>query len=104
MRLRRRKGMTQAELARKMNTSIRMISYYERAMKNPELATIEALAKALEVPVESIWKQKSRPSATMVPNRSLQKKLNLVEKLPKEDQMYIAKTIDLLAERNGIAK
>jgi hypothetical protein len=47
----------------------------------------------------------SNPLAhTETPPLSLQKRLSVVARLPKEDQVYIAKTIDMLAERRGIAR
>jgi len=99
---RRRKGYTQEELAKLVATSKRVISYFEREAKNPTLDTIRKLARVLEVPPEKLLNPdapgKQEPKAI----RSLQKKLGVVHKLPPEDQRYIAKMIDLVAERNGV--
>jgi len=103
MRIRKRKGLTQGELAKRMGTSIRMISYFERQMKNPEMSTLEKLAQALGVPPGDLLKlEKGKVVEEPVPNPSLQRKLNLVHRLPPEDQKYIAKTIEMLAEKNKL--
>jgi transcriptional regulator with XRE-family HTH domain len=48
--IRTRKGLTQRELAERLNTSVRIISYYEREAKNPTIEFIEKAANALDVP------------------------------------------------------
>jgi transcriptional regulator with XRE-family HTH domain len=105
MKLRKRKGLTQGQLAERMGTSIRMVSYFERQMKNPEVATLEKLAQALGVqPGELLKAEKGGAAEEPVPNRSLQSKLNLVHQLPVEDQKYITKTIEMLADKNKLRK
>jgi transcriptional regulator with XRE-family HTH domain len=100
MKFRKRKGLTQGQLAERMGTSIRMVSYFERQMKNPEVATLEKLAQALGVqPGELLNAEKGRLTEEPVPNRSLQSKLKLVHQLPAEDQKYITKTIEMLAAK-----
>jgi transcriptional regulator with XRE-family HTH domain len=104
-RIRKRKGLTQGELAKRMGTSVRMVSYFERQMKNPEVATLEKLAQALGVePGELLKTGKGKAAEEPMPNRSLQRKLNLVHQLPAEDQKYIAKTIEMLAEKNNLGE
>ena len=102
MRLRRKQGMTQKELAEKMGASIRMISYFEREMSNPEMETIEKLSRALNVPKEKIIKpDKQSELHSPIANRTLEKRLRVVEGLPEEDQKYVFKTIDMLVEKNS---
>lgn len=48
--LRKRKGITQVELARKLKVTQRGISYYENETDNPSMEIIEKIAKALGVP------------------------------------------------------
>lgn len=42
--------MTQAELAKKINTSYVVISQYENNKRNPKIQTIEKIATALDIP------------------------------------------------------
>ena len=47
-------GMTQAELAAKLNVTPQNISQYERGIKNPKIGTLNKIAKALGVPVTEL--------------------------------------------------
>lgn len=44
-------GITQRELADRLNTSREMVDYYERRAVNPALEVVRGCAKALNVPV-----------------------------------------------------
>jgi transcriptional regulator with XRE-family HTH domain len=102
--IRKRKGITQVELARKMGTTQRAISYYENPETNLSLDVLTKIAKSLEIPVKKLLDfEKEEPEAT-VSSPSLQKKINLISQLPHADQMYISKTIEMLAMKNGLVK
>ena len=47
-------NMTQAELAKKLNTSYVVISQYENNKRNPKLGTIEKIAVALGIPTKAL--------------------------------------------------
>lgn len=49
---RKNAGMTQAELASKLNVPYQSISQWERGTRNPKYDTLERLADALDVPLE----------------------------------------------------
>jgi transcriptional regulator with XRE-family HTH domain len=49
-RLRAEAGLTQMQLGNRADVDHSVISRYERAMRDPQLEAIAALAKALEVP------------------------------------------------------
>jgi transcriptional regulator with XRE-family HTH domain len=53
-RLRKAKGLTQAELAEKVNVSRAFITLVEAAEKTPSLDTCYRLAKALGVPLSGL--------------------------------------------------
>ena len=53
---RTRQGMTVAELARLADLSIGMLSKVENGQTSPSLATLNALARALNVPVTSLFR------------------------------------------------
>jgi transcriptional regulator with XRE-family HTH domain len=48
---RRAKGITQRELADRLNTTREMVDYYERRAVNPALEVVRGCAKALNVPM-----------------------------------------------------
>ncbi len=66
VRGRRRKGMTQEQLATAAHTSVRSVWAIESVVpeSNPELKTISALAAALKVEVADLFK--TRPESELV--------------------------------------
>lgn len=55
-RIRLEKGMTQGDICRKLGLDRAYISNLESGKKNPTLATIEKIAKALEVSPDNLIK------------------------------------------------
>lgn len=55
-RIREEKGMTQVELCRKLEVDRAYMSNIENGKKNPTLATIEKIAKALGVSLDELIK------------------------------------------------
>jgi transcriptional regulator with XRE-family HTH domain len=103
-KMRKQKGLTQEQLAEKMGTTKRAIAYYERKMTNPSIATIEMLAKALEVPKEKLLglgKKKVEVEIPIAQSRMLQQVWPMAVDLPIKDQQYLAKMIRTLAAQNG---
>lgn len=100
--VRNKKGMTQRELAEKMEVSQRVISYYENPTTNLSIDVLTKIAKALDVPRKKLLDMDEEITEEPGPIRALQKKLSLVPKFPAADQQYIAKMIDMLAVKNGL--
>lgn len=59
--LRKEKGMTQKELADKLNITDKAVSKWERDVALPDTATIPKLAEILEVSVEELMNGKTTP-------------------------------------------
>ena len=59
--LRKEKGMTQKELADKLNITDKAVSKWERDISLPDTATIPKLAEVLEVSVDELMNAKSVP-------------------------------------------
>lgn len=59
--LRKEKGMTQKELADKLNITDKAVSKWERDISLPDTATIPKLAEILEVSVEELMNAKATP-------------------------------------------
>lgn len=51
---RKKIGLTQKQLAQKLNVSQAMIGQYENGLRKPKFETILKIAEALEVPVDSL--------------------------------------------------
>ena len=58
--LRKEKGMTQNELAEKMNVTDKAVSKWERDLSCPDINTISKLADVLNVSVEELLKAKKQ--------------------------------------------
>lgn len=61
--LRKEKGMTQNELAEKMNVTDKAVSKWERDLSCPDVNTISKLADVLGVSVEELLKAKKQEGA-----------------------------------------
>ena len=74
--LRKRKGMTQNELAEKMNVTDKAVSKWERDLSCPDVNSISKLADILGVSVEELLKAKKKDDS----NTKLKDLINLIFK------------------------
>ena len=58
--LRKKKGLTQSELAEKMNVTDKAVSKWERDLSCPDVNTISKLAEVLDVSVEELLNAKEQ--------------------------------------------
>jgi transcriptional regulator with XRE-family HTH domain len=102
--LRKKKGLTQTELGRKMGVSQRVVTYYENEAMNISWDAITSFAKALEIPTRKLLESsdENEEPDRQVP-KALQKKLSLVARFSPADQQYIAKMIEMVAIKNGLS-
>lgn len=61
---RKKRGLSQKELGKKIGMSQQMIAQYENGNRNPKMETIEKIANALEVPTFNLVETKSSVSGT----------------------------------------
>lgn len=74
--LRKEKGMTQNELAEKMNVTDKAVSKWERDLSCPDINTISKLADILDVSVEELLKAKKKENS----NTKMKDLVNLIFK------------------------
>ena len=74
--LRKEKGMTQNELAEKMNVTDKAVSKWKRDLSCPDINTISKLADILDVSVEELLKAKKRENS----NTKMKDLVNLIFK------------------------
>ena len=74
--LRKQKGMTQSELAEKMNVTDKAVSKWERDLSCPDINTISKLADILDVSVEELLKAKKQDYS----NNKIKDLINLILK------------------------
>jgi len=94
-RLRKAAGVTQAELAKAIGTSQRMIAYYERHSLELPARHLPQMAKALGVTVDQLLGVETVKSASPQEGR-LWRKLKEVNRLPPKDQKAVIYYIDAL--------
>jgi transcriptional regulator with XRE-family HTH domain len=99
--LRKKVGITQAQLADAIGTSQAAVAAYETGTKAPELAKLPAIAKALGVSVADLFKEEPGGSQAakvrMSPNRRAIKLQKAFEKLKPVEQQLVLKQVEGLA-------
>ena len=99
--LRKKAGLTQAELAVAIGTSQAAVANYESGSKAPELAKLPAIAKALGVAVAELFEEgqtgQQAAKARGNPNRRTVKLQKAFEKLKPVEQQFVLKQIEGLA-------
>ena len=74
-KLRREKGMTQAELAEKLNVSVQAVSKWENDVSRPDLERIGELAAVLDTTAEFIINGDALETPTELKNGNIAKRL-----------------------------
>lgn len=94
--IRRKKGLSQPELAQRMGTTKRMVSHWEREVEKPYAELIQKLAQALDVPEAVFLKAKAAEQVAEVPSviRSLKQRLPKLSTLSRKDQENLVGVID----------
>ena len=94
-RLRRDKGLTQAELAQALSVSQPVVSDYENDVIKVSGEMVIQLAQILGVSAdELLGLAKLARTTTAIKNRRIYRQLQSIDRLPKRDQEALARTID----------
>lgn len=102
--LRKKKGMTQTEMGKKMGVSQRVVSYYENEATDISLEALTAIAQALEVPRRKLLVDTNESGAEDIPlPRPLQKRFEKVRKLSPKAQKSLQDYIDMLLKMEQLA-
>jgi len=100
--LRRQKGLSQRELAERMQTTQKMVDYYERRAANPALEVIQKAAAALEVAPAQLIGDDAAPlkvSRKAGPTGKVQRVFEDVSRLPRRQQEQIVKVVSALVSQ-----
>ncbi|MDQ3001820.1 MAG: helix-turn-helix transcriptional regulator [Fibrobacterota bacterium] len=102
--LRKKKGMTQTEMGKKMGVSQRVVSYYENEATDISLEALTAIAQALEVPRRKLLLDTNESGTEEIPlPRPLQKRFEKVRKLSPKAQKSLQDYIDMLLKMEQLA-
>lgn len=100
--LRRAKGLTQRDLAKKSGLSQRMIAYYEKRVKRPPANVLPLLAKILGVSIDELLGLKG--SVNFSPkNPRVWKKIQQINNLPPKEQKAVAHFVEALLAKQKLA-
>ena len=101
---RRAKGWSQSQLAELLNTTRKMIDYYERRAVNPSLDFIQSAAEVFDVSVgEMLGSEPRRSRSKPGPPSQLQLRIEKVKRLPRKEQEFVIKFLDTVLERAGMS-
>jgi len=92
--LRKRRGMTQLELAERLRMSQSLLSRYERGLIRLHGQLVAEFAKALRVSADELLGLKPTKSNGFVPERRFLRRLEKVHKLSKRQKENLLGTID----------
>lgn len=89
--LRKKLGMTQAELAEKLSISDKAVSKWENGVGYPEITMLPLLAETFSVPIDYFFK--GRPKGIAVAGNILTDIVNIIDKYPEKNMLtYIEKS------------
>jgi len=85
---RRKKGLTQPELAELINSTDRNISNYETGYSFPSISVLYGISNALSTSVDYLLGLSDDPSISKESNYLTSEDLQLIAKLKSEEEMY----------------
>ena len=97
--LRRAKGLTQRELADRVETTRAMIDYYERRAANPTLEVVERVARALDLSPAELLGVEAPTQSRRGPAGKLRVLFDEVSRLPRRQQEKIAEVVAALVSQ-----
>lgn len=94
--LRKKKGITQVQLAEQLGVSIEMVKYYETRATHPNSSILLKISDVLGVNIDDLFHEgtKNKPG----PESELEKCFDKVAMLPKRKQQRIISVVNTLAE------
>lgn len=97
--LRRREGLSQAELAEKLNIAKSTVSMYERDERKPSFEMLEAIADFFNINMDTLVGSAQKP-AQKTPEEKEREEINrLLDQVRPEDRMTVLALLKSLAHR-----
>jgi transcriptional regulator with XRE-family HTH domain len=102
-RLRREKGLTQAELAERLQVSQPVVSDYENDVIRLPADVVVQIAQILDASTDELLgvKPPIPRSGTGIKNRRLYRRMQEIEKLPRRDQDALLRTIEAFISKSA---
>jgi len=101
-RIRKQKGLSQADLAMKSGISARMIGHYETHASDPPIQKIQVLANALDVDMADLLGIGERKANLIEKDFNVKtlKRFRDIIRLNKHDRAAVYKMVDALLQKN----
>lgn len=93
-RLRKERGITQAQLANKLGVSQGNISDYERGAVRLSIQLVVEIARLFGISTDELLGVRPPPAHSGVKDQRILKRLILIDRLPKRDKDALLKTIN----------
>ena len=100
--LRKQKGFSQAQLAKKLGVTREMVNYYERRAKNPTGDFVHKVATVLGVSTDELLGAKP-VKAQPGPKSRLEQRIDAVKDLPKSKQKLVIDLLDTVLKSEAKA-
>lgn len=104
-RLRREKGMTQIELAERLQVSQPVVSDYENDVIRLPADVVVRIAELLGASTDELLGMKTRAARgatdTSIKNRRLYRRMQEIERLPRRDQEALLRTIEAFISKTA---
>ncbi|MFC1751163.1 helix-turn-helix domain-containing protein [Pseudomonadota bacterium] len=101
VKLRKAAGYTQVELAKELEVTQRMISYYEGHSEYPPSALLPRMAQLLDVTADELLGIQPLKKVKKTDTR-LQRRMQQIEKLPTKEKRQIMQLLDTFIEREQL--
>ena len=97
--LRKNKGWSQGQLAKKIDADLQRISKYERGVIWPTMELMVKLAKVFDVSIDFLIRDDQNTAVTKIRNQKLLNRLEAINNLPQEDQETVVSFLDAFIKR-----
>lgn len=102
--LRKRAGYTQQELAEAVNTTQRMISYYETQAEPPPSTLLPDLARVLKVSIDELLGLEPLKKKPRMPDSRVLRRVQQIEALDPAEKRQVLQVLDAFIERGKLKK
>ena len=99
--LRQARGMSQTDLATRLNMNRAMVTYYERKATNPTSDIIQKIADVLGVGVAELLGNGSAPRGREKPGPAsqIEQQIEQVRRLPRSKQKFVVEFLETFLQR-----
>lgn len=97
--LRKSKGWSQGQLAKKINADLQRVSKYERGVIWPTMELMARLAKVFNVSVDYLIRDEENATISKIKNPTLRHQIEEVNDLPDKDQETVISFLDAFIKR-----